>query len=101
MELIGLIFIGLVAFVATLLSVITNNDEVAIIAGLIGTVSWLLFAFFALDVTHYDSNGNPLTTRYPALAIWGVAMAVPNFYVAMTGPLHIISDKNPRQNEVR
>lgn len=100
MELIGLIFIGVVGFGATLLSVTTDNDEVAIITGLIGTLSWLLFAFFALDVTHYDSNGNPLTTRYPALAVWGVAMAVPNVYIALTGPLHIISDANPRKNEV-
>lgn len=100
MKLIGLIFIGVVGFVATLLSVTTDNDEVAIITGLIGTVSWLLFAFFALDVTHFDNSGNAYTTRYPALAAYGLAMAAPNFYVAMTGPLQIISDTNPKKNEV-
>lgn len=100
MKLIGLIFIGVVGFGATLLSVTTDNDEVAIITGLIGTVSWLLFAFFALDVTHFDNSGNAYTTRYPALAAYGLAMAAPNFYVALTGPLQIISDTNPRKNEV-
>lgn len=100
MKLIGLIFIGVVGFGATLLSVTTDNDEVAIITGLIGTVSWLLFAFFALDVTHFDNSGNAYTTRYPALAAYGLAMAAPNFYVALTGPLQIISEKNPRKNEV-
>lgn len=101
MKLIGVIFIGLVGFGATLLSVTTDNDEVAIITGLVGTISWLLFAFFALDVTHFDNSGNAYTTRYPALAAWGLAMAAPNFYVALTGPLQLVKEQTPTKGEVR
>jgi len=101
MQLIGLIFLGVVAAGATLLSVTTENNDIAIITGVIGSITWLLFAFFALDVTIVDDAGSVSKVRYPALAAWGVMMAVPNAYVALTGPLQIISDTNPRKNEVR
>jgi hypothetical protein len=100
MQLIGLIFIGLVAAGATFLSVTTTNNEIAIIAGVIGAVTWLLFAFFALDVTIVDDSGTISKVRYPALAAWGLMMMAPNAFVALTGPLQIISDTNPRQGEV-
>lgn len=101
MQLIGLIFIGVVAAGASYITLTTSNNDVAIVAGLIGCFSWLLFAFFALDVTVFDDSGAAQTVRYPALTAWGLMMAVPNVYVALTGPLEIISEQAPRKNEIQ
>lgn len=101
MQLIGLIFIGVVAAAATLLAVTTSNNEVAIITGLIGGITWLLFAFFALDVTVFDDSGAAQTVRYPALAAWGVMLATPNFYVALTGPLELVAEKTPTNHQIK
>lgn len=83
------IFVGLVAAAATFLTLRTADDEVAIISGLIGTISWILWAYSALNVIVYDGSGNPLSASYPSLTAFGVMMAVPCLYIALTGPLHI------------
>ncbi len=101
MQLIGLIFIGVVAAGASYLSVTTSNNDVAIVTGLVGSFSWLLFAFFALDVTVFDDSGAAQTVRYPALTAWGLMMAAPNLYVALTGPLEIISEQAPSEKEIQ
>jgi hypothetical protein len=101
MQLIGLIFIGVVAAAATLLAVTTSDNNVAIVSGLIGALTFLLFAFFALDVTVFDDSGTAQTVRYPALAVWGLMMAAPNAYVALTGPLELIAEKNPTKNQMQ
>lgn len=95
------IFIGAIGAGATLISVTTDNDQVAIISGLVGTLSWLLFAYFSLSITTIDQSGTFHTTRYPALAAYGVAMALPNFFVALTGPLEILTNPEDLKQEVR
>lgn len=96
----ALIFIGLVAAGATLISVTTDNDDIAIISGIIGSLSWFLFAYSSLSITTFE-GGTAHTTRYPALAVWGVAMAVPDVIVALTGPLEIINDRDQLREEVQ
>jgi len=86
MNVLAWLFIGVIGAGATYLSLTTGNDQLAILTGLIGTVSWLLFAFLSLEVVEV-SSGVQVTSRYPAMAAWGLAMAAPNFYIALTGPL--------------
>lgn len=89
------VFLGLVAGAATYVTLSTADDQRAIICGLIGAITWLLFAYAALSVEHVSTDGTVSIHRYPAMVAWGLMMAAPNFYVALTGPLEII--KNPRQ----
>lgn len=101
MKPIGWIFTGAVAAGATYVTLTTDNDLLAIISGVVGVFSWLLFAYFSLGVTIYDANGAAQTDRYPAMAAWGVMMAVPNIYVALTGPLHLVGDRERLREEAR
>ena len=94
------IFLGGLATVTTVLTLRTDDDQTGILTGLIGTVTWALWAFSALNiVTH--SGGTEFTHSYPALAAFGLLMAVPNLFVALTGPLTIAQNRQELAEEVR
>lgn len=93
------VFVGVVGVGATYVTLTTDSDQLAIISGLIGLVTWLLFSFQSLDIVLYE-DGIELTKRYPAMAVWGLAMAAPNLYVALTGPLEIVRDRAQLREEV-
>ena len=95
-----LIFLGVVALVATTITLRTSDDELAIIGGLAGTLSWALWAYSTLNVVA-TSGGSEFTYSYPSLALFGLAMAIPNFYVALTGPLHIARDRSQLTEEIQ
>lgn len=86
------LFVGLIAALATALTLWTADDQTAIISGLIGTVTWLTWAYSALNVITYD-GGSQFAHSYPALAALGVMLAVPNLFVALTGPLAVARDQ--------
>lgn len=94
------LFIGLLAAVATFLSVTTTDDQTGIISGLIGTLTWLTFSYHSLSVTVY-SNGTEFVSRYPELAALGVALAAPNLFVALTGPIALVGDREEISQEVQ
>jgi hypothetical protein len=93
------LFVGLVASGATLLTLTTSDDQTAILTGLIGTISWALFAYSSLHVVTH-SGGSEFVSAYPSLAAFGVMMAVPNLFVALTGPLRA-ADPRELAEEVR
>jgi len=95
-----LIFLGVVALVATTLALRTSDDQLAIVGGLAGTLSWLLWAYSTLNVIAV-SGGSEFTYSYPSLAAFGVAMAIPNLFVALTGPLQIARNREQLTNEVQ
>lgn len=95
-----LIFLGIVALVATTITLRTADDQLAIIAGLVGTLSWSLWAYSALNVVAV-SGGSEFAYSYPSLAAFGVAMAIPNLFVALTGPLSIARNREQLTNEVQ
>lgn len=99
MKPIGWILVGAVGAGATYLTLTTESDELAIVSGLVGMFTWLLFGFLSLEIVVY-SSGIEATSRYPSMAAWGVMMAAPNLYVALTGPLHIIKDRDRLSEEV-
>lgn len=100
MKVLAWVMLGLIAAGFTYLTLTTDNDQLAIISGLVAMFSWLLFGYFALGITIYDQTGTPHTDRYPAMAAYGLMMALPNLYVAITGPLEIIRDREGLRREV-
>lgn len=93
------IFLGIVALVATSITLRTPDDQLAIIAGLAGTLAWTLWAYGALNVVAV-SGGQEFAYSYPSLTAFGVAMVMPNLFVALTGPLSIARDRDQLANEV-
>jgi len=94
------LFIGALAAVATVLTLTTTDGDLGIIGGLIGTISWLLWAYSALNVV-VITNGEQIAQQYPSLAVFGVLMAVPNLFVALTGPLQIARDRGELTDEMQ
>lgn len=94
------IFLGIVALVATVLTLRTADDQLAIIGGLAGTLAWALWGYSALNVITV-SGGTEVAYAYPSMAAFGVAMAIPNLFVALTGPLQIAKNRDELANEVR
>lgn len=94
------LFVGAVATLATVLTIRTIDDQTAIITGLIGFLTWALWGYSALNVTVYDGSGASFTHGYPALAAMGVMLAIPNLFIALTGPLRIVSDPSKLAEEV-
>jgi len=86
------LFIGALAALATAFTLRTADDQTAIMSGLIGMMTWLLWGYSALNVIVYDGSGNALSNSYPALAALGVMLALPNLFVALTGPLAVARD---------
>lgn len=86
------LFVGALAMLATALTLRTADDQTAIMSGLAGTITWLLWAYSALNVVTYD-GGSQFTHAYPGLAALGVMLALPNLFVALTGPLMVARDQ--------
>ena len=93
------IFLGIVSLVVTTITLRTPDDQLAIICGLAGTLAWALWAYGALNVVAV-SGAQEFTYSFPSLTLFGVAMAMPNLYIALTGPLSIARDREQLANEV-
>lgn len=94
MKVLAWVFIGLIGAVSTYISLTTDDNQMAIMSGLIGGLSWMLFAYFSLEIAVYTQNGDRVITRYPSMAAYGLAMAAPNIYVALTGPLELVRNRD-------
>lgn len=91
----GWALIGLTAIVFTLRAANSyprEDDDRAIVYGSVGFVSSLLFAYQSLNVVLYE-GGSTFTHQYPAMALFGVALAMPNLYIVLTGPIAIVGDR--------
>lgn len=95
----GWVFIGALASVLTFQTLRTEDNTIAIISGLAGTFAWLLFAFYSLQITYYNGSSTEVQ-HFPAMAAFGVMMAAPNFYIALTGPLDVVTDNRKLAEEV-
>jgi len=93
------LFVGVIAFVWTLLTLAAavwmrtaddTGDALATIGGVVGFVLWAVWTFGALNITVV---GDSVTYRFshPELAILGVVMALVPGYIALTGPIELIS----------
>lgn len=83
------VFVGAVALVATLGAVLTADDGVAIVGGVVGFICWGVWSFGALDLTVVNSGGVE-TFSMPEVAFLGIMFALLPGYIALTGPIEII-----------
>ena len=98
----GWLFLGAVAFIATYLAITTTQDDVLILFGLIGLLSWGLFGFQSLHVV--VSSGGQATAEtytYAPMTIWALAMAVTNGYAVLNGPIAIVDQRQRAQQEIQ
>lgn len=82
------LFVGLVAILATIGALLTDDDGIAIITGALGFVTWGIFAYGALNVEVAEA---PEPYVMPEVTILAVALALIPGYIALTGPVEIIS----------
>lgn len=97
----GWLFIGLVAFTSTYVTLTTSQDDVGIMFGLVGLLSWALFSFQSLHVVVLaGGKTDPISYSYAAVSVWGLALAVTNLYVVLNGPIAIIDQRGQAEAEV-
>jgi len=94
------IFLGVVALVVTVMTLRAGDDQLAIVSGLAGTISWALWGYSALNVV-VVSGGTEFAQQYPSFAAFGVVMAIPNLFIALTGPLSIARNREQLTNELQ
>lgn len=83
------VFVGVVALVATISAVLTDDDGVAIVSGVTGFITWGIWSFGALDLTVVNSGGVE-TFSMPEVSMLGVMLALLPAYIALTGPVEIV-----------
>jgi len=103
------LFVGAIAFVWTLVTVIAaayadprdrQGDAVAIIGGTLGTVLWGVWTYGTLEIVVVDST-TTYSFAHPELTILGIAMAMVPGYIALTGPIELINRaREPRTDEI-
>lgn len=85
----GWLFTGLLATLATAAAIITNDDGFAVMAGIVGFVTWGVWTFGSLNVEVF-ADSTTYTVSTPELTILGIAWALVPGYIALTGPVNII-----------
>lgn len=85
------LFVGFVAVLATGAALVTPDDGMAIVAGVAGLIAWGVWTFGTVEV-HRPIQGNPeLTFSEPALTLLGIALALVPAWIALTGPVELVS----------
>lgn len=101
------LFTGSIAFVWTLVTVwaavavdSTDNsgDALATVGGVVGFILWGVWTFGSLEIV-VVGEGVTYSFTHPEIAILGVAMALIPGYIALTGPIELIS--RAREPDVR
>lgn len=91
---------AVLAVLTTIGAVLSNDQGQAIVAGLLGFVTWGVFVFGTFNV---EVHAGTSTIHYsmPSVAIMGVAMALVPGYIMLTGPIDLIGRyRNPDQSEI-
>jgi len=82
------LFIGLVAVLATTGAVLTTKDEVGMVLGIMGTLSWWMWTYASFEVTIVD-GGVEFVFSQPIAAVFGVLVSLLPLYIALTGPIEL------------
>lgn len=83
--------IAIVAILATSGAVLTKDDALATILGIVGFISWAVWTFGSLNVVVITSSGTVVTYASPAATILGIAFTLLPGYIALTGPIEAMS----------
>jgi hypothetical protein len=93
------LFIGRIAFVWTLVTVAaavyvdpvdTTGDALAMLGGVVGFVLWGVWTFGTLNI-QVVAESVVYDFTHPELTILGVVLALVPGYIALTGPIELIS----------
>lgn len=85
----GWLFTGLLALLTTIAAVTTTDDAIAIMAGVLGFISWGVWTFGALNI-EVTEGSTPIVVSNPELAILGIAFSLVPAYIALTGPVDVV-----------
>lgn len=94
------LFVGFGALLATGFAVSTQTrasawydeyaDPVAMVAGLLGAISWWYLAYGSLNIEVVDGAGGVEAFAMPAITLWCLMVSIVPLYVAFTGPLEVV-----------
>lgn len=85
------LFVGAIGIISTIAAVLTRDNAVAIMAGVLGFITWGLWAFGAFNIETVTNTGTIVTHSYAPLAYFGILLALVPGYIALTGPVDIIN----------
>lgn len=94
------LFTGGLATLATIGALLTTDDGMAIITGVLGFISWGVWTFGTLEVIVVR---DAVTYSYsmPSITFVGLAFALVPAYIALTGPVEIVARyRKPSQDDV-
>ena len=83
------LFIGVVALVASGVALMTSDDGLAVMTGILGFVTWGVWVFGSLNLS-VVRDATVYTYSLPAVAIVGIAFAIIPGFIALTGPVEVI-----------
>lgn len=84
------LFIGVVAILTTGATLATDDDGAAILLGIAGFASWGMVAYGSFDVTML-SGGSEFSYTMPAVTIFAVGLSLIPLYIALTGPIDLVT----------
>lgn len=85
------LFVGLVALCVTAAAVLTSDNGVAMVAGALGFITWGVWFFGTLNVEVSDGTGGTTAYQMPSVALIGLAIGLIAGYIALTGPVELVS----------
>lgn len=83
------LFIGTVAILSTAGALLVSDNALAIITGVLGFVSWGMFAYGSLEVV-IVTQSTVFTYTLPSVTMFSVMAALVPGYVALTGPVEVV-----------
>lgn len=94
------LFVGAVAILATGLALYTTDNGVAMMMGTLGFITWGVWTFGSLDVRVV---GDSVTYSFtmPAVTLLGIVLALVPGFIALTGPLDLVTRaRSPDVDEI-
>lgn len=83
--------IGVIATLSTGLALLTTDDGVAIVTGVLGFLGWTLWSYGALDIQRPVEGATSLTFSEPFVTLFGIGIALIPAFIALNGPVEIIA----------
>lgn len=92
------IFLGRAAMIITIATAVVaamstprgDGDALTMVGGVTGFILWGMWAYGALNV-EYVNNGSTFVFSNPELTVLGIALAMIPGYLALTGPIELVS----------
>lgn len=94
------LFLGTIAFIWTILNVIASSIvtvetyDFVIVASVAALITWGVWLFAAVSGVEVAAESTVYTFKMAPVALVGLAMALPNIYLALVGPIEILDRVN-------